>query len=42
MLSEAFIKLTEILNPFLSQSFSFFNFTLLNSSNRTPAEPLGN
>jgi hypothetical protein len=40
MLSEAPVKPAEILNPFSSRFFSFFNLALLGSFNRTPAEPL--
>jgi hypothetical protein len=42
ILLKALVKPTEILNLFSPRSFSFFNFTLLNSSGKTPAEPFNN
>jgi hypothetical protein len=41
MLSEAFIKPAEILNPFSFRFSFFFNFALLDSSGRILAELLG-
>jgi hypothetical protein len=42
ILSEALIELAEILNPFSSRFFSFFNLTLLGSPDRIPVKPFGN
>jgi hypothetical protein len=42
ILSEAPAKFAEILNLFSPRSFFFFNFALLNSFNRTPAELFNN
>jgi hypothetical protein len=42
MLSEAFVKLAEILNLFSSRFFSFFNFALLGSPDRTFTESFSN
>jgi hypothetical protein len=42
ILSKALAEPAEVLNPFSSRFFSFFNFTLLDSPGRTPAEFLNN
>jgi hypothetical protein len=42
ILSEAPAESAKILNPFPSRFFSFFNFALLGSPNKTPAEFLNN
>jgi hypothetical protein len=42
ILSEIPAKLAEILNPFSSRFFFFFNLTLLGFFNRTLAEPFNN
>jgi hypothetical protein len=41
ILSEAPAEPAEILNPFSSRFSSFFDFALLDSPDKTPAEPLG-
>jgi hypothetical protein len=42
ILSETLIKPAKVLNSSSPRSPSFFNPALLDSSNRTPAEPLDN
>jgi hypothetical protein len=42
ILSETPVKPAEILNPFSSRFFSYFNFALLGFSNKISAEPLSN
>jgi hypothetical protein len=42
ILSEAPVKLAEVLNLFSPRFFSFFNFALLGFFGRIPAEPFDN